>query len=295
MGKTLSAKDLTDAVERLRDAYQHAVQDLLEHLRPAIEDGTFADLGDSHTVDEDGYEKAKDVLLEQLKEHGFAQAHVEGRVQVAPEDGKAEIVFHCDPGQRFKFGPRDSDRPWLTVVGVVGNMRRQGLENEPVSQMFEPLAQNPPRGHVILVRSTAADPLLLAPAVEAAVHEVDRAVPVYGITTIERQLADYLAPRRLQTTFVVAFSAMALLIAAIGIYGLVQYSVTARTRDGLQEAAPTCRRCARCAAPRSARTSGPAPARPAADSTGWGSTASRRAPLQVARSPRSSSTSPACT
>jgi|SRR5438094_4206090 len=51
-----SAKDLTDAVERLRDAYQHAVQDLLEHLRPAIEDGTFADLGDSHTVDEDGYE-----------------------------------------------------------------------------------------------------------------------------------------------------------------------------------------------------------------------------------------------
>jgi putative ABC transport system permease protein len=110
-------------------------------------------------------------------------------------------------------------------------MRRQGPEAEPIAQMFEPLAQNPPRGHVILVRSVAANPLLLAPAVEAAVHEVSKSAPVYGITTAERQLADYLAPRRLQTTLVAAFSAMALLIAAIGIYGLVQYSVTARTRE----------------------------------------------------------------
>jgi translocation and assembly module TamA len=58
--------------------------------------------GDSFT--EDGYEKAKDVLVEQLKEHGFAQAKVQGKVVVAPEAGTADIVYDVDPGQRFQFG-----------------------------------------------------------------------------------------------------------------------------------------------------------------------------------------------
>ena len=67
-----------------------------------------------------------------------------------------------DPvGRRFKLGPRDSDRPWYTVVGVVADMRRQGLEREPVPQMFESLAQNPPaeRGpfHPNLVGRPAGD------------------------------------------------------------------------------------------------------------------------------------------
>jgi hypothetical protein len=75
-------------------------------------------------------------------------------------------------GRRFKFGPPDSDRPWYTVVGVVGDMRRQGLEREPVAQMFESLAQNPPRsvdvvgawwlgqaGSSLLFGVTATDPL----------------------------------------------------------------------------------------------------------------------------------------
>jgi len=72
--------------------------------------GELSDLNDALPIhpgdpfDEDGYEKAKDELLDQLKEHGFAQAHVEGRVEVAPEDGAAHVIFKCDKGQRFKFG-----------------------------------------------------------------------------------------------------------------------------------------------------------------------------------------------
>ncbi|MEO7653052.1 MAG: ABC transporter permease, partial [Bryobacteraceae bacterium] len=65
-----------------------------------------------------------------------------------------------DPvGQRFKLGPEDSSRIWFTVVGVVGDMRRQGLENEPIPQMFEPLAQNPSRRATLLVRTSTNDPL----------------------------------------------------------------------------------------------------------------------------------------
>ena len=70
-----------------------------------------------------------------------------------------------DPvGKRFKLGASDSNNPWFTVVGVVGDMRRQGLENEPVAQMFEPLAQNPSRLATLLVRTSTDDPLKLAQA-----------------------------------------------------------------------------------------------------------------------------------
>ena len=61
-----------------------------------------------------------------------------------------------DPlGRRFKLGPRDSDRPWYTVVGVVGDMRRQAPEREPILQIFEPLAQNPPRGVARSIEGTS--------------------------------------------------------------------------------------------------------------------------------------------
>ena len=84
-----------------------------------------------------------------------------------------------DPvGRRFKFGPRESDRPWLTVVGVVGDMRRQGLETEPIPQMFQPLAQNPSGNEILLVRTSSDDPLTMVGTVQAAVRRVDKNVPL---------------------------------------------------------------------------------------------------------------------
>jgi predicted permease len=137
-----------------------------------------------------------------------------------------------DPiGQRFRLGPGDSDRPWFTVVGVVGDMRRQGLENAPVLQMFEPLAQNPSRLATLLVRTSVGDPLKMAPALQAAIRRVEKHAPLYGITTLENRLGDYLMQRRFQTSLLTGFSAVALLIAAIGIYGLIQYSIATRTHE----------------------------------------------------------------
>ena len=91
-----------------------------------------------------------------------------------------------DPvGQRFKLGPGDSDRQWFTVVGVVGDMRRQGPENEPVPQMFAPLAQDPPRLGTLLVRTSMNDPLKLVETLRAAVRRVEKHVPLYHVTTLE--------------------------------------------------------------------------------------------------------------
>src|SRR6185503_5336043 len=85
-----------------------------------------------------------------------------------------------DPvGRRFKLGARDADRPRYTVVGVVGGMRRQGLEREPVPQMFVSLAQNPPRSVDLFIRTSSDDPLTMAGALRAAVHRVEKRAPIY--------------------------------------------------------------------------------------------------------------------
>jgi putative ABC transport system permease protein len=137
-----------------------------------------------------------------------------------------------DPvGRRFKYGPRDGDQPWYTVVGVVADMRRQGQEREPVPQVFESLAQNPPQSADLLIRTSSDNPLAMAGALRAAIARVEKHAPIYGVAPLEEQLGSYLAQRRFQTSLLAGFSLVALLMAAVGIYGLIQYSVATRTRE----------------------------------------------------------------
>jgi len=137
-----------------------------------------------------------------------------------------------DPvGRRFKLGPRDADGPWYTVVGVVADMRRQGLEREPVPQMFESLAQNPPRSVDLFIRTSTDDSLAMAGALRAAVRRVEKHAPIYGVAPLEEQLGTYVAQRRFQTSLLTGFSVVALLMAAVGIYGLIQYSIATRTQE----------------------------------------------------------------
>jgi hypothetical protein len=90
------------------------------------------------------------------------------------------------------LGARDSDRAWYTVVGVVGDMRRQGLQREPVPRMFESLAQNPPRNVDLFIRSSTEDRLTMAGAVQAAVRRAEKYAPIYGVAPLEEQLGTYL-------------------------------------------------------------------------------------------------------
>ena len=137
-----------------------------------------------------------------------------------------------DPiGRRFKFGPSDSDQAWYTVVGVVANMRVQGQEREPVPQIFESLTQKPPQNADLLIRTSSDDPLALAGALRAAVRHVEKHAPIYGVTTLDERLGSYLAQRRFQTSLLTGFSVVALLMAAVGIYGLIQYSIATRTQE----------------------------------------------------------------
>ena len=138
-----------------------------------------------------------------------------------------------DPvGRRFTVGQRDSDGPSYTVVGVVGDMRRQGMEREALPQIFVSLAQNPPSRNVnLFIRTSSDDPLSMAGALRAAVRRVEKDAPIYGVTPLEQRLGTYLTQRRFQTSLLVGFSVVALLMAAVGIYGLIQYSIATRTQE----------------------------------------------------------------
>jgi predicted permease len=137
-----------------------------------------------------------------------------------------------DPvGRRFKLGPLDAQAPWFTIVGIAPDMRRQGRETEPTPQMFEPLPQNSSRLATLLVRTSNDDPLPIATLVQTGVRELDKYAAVYGPNTLENRLSGFLSQRRFQSSLLVWFAAAALLMAAVGIYGLLQYSITARTRE----------------------------------------------------------------
>jgi putative ABC transport system permease protein len=138
-----------------------------------------------------------------------------------------------DPvGARLKVGAQNADGPWFTVVGVVGDMQRQGPEREPIPQMFQALAQTAAgSGMDVIVRTSIDPPLALAGAVRAAVHAVEPLAPVYGATSLNEMLGGFLAQRRFETWLLGGFALAALLMAAVGLYGILQYSMATRTRE----------------------------------------------------------------
>jgi ABC-type antimicrobial peptide transport system permease subunit len=116
-------------------------------------------------------------------------------------------------------------------VGVVADMRRQGPEREPVPQVFVSLAQNAPRSVDLFIQTSSGDPLAMAASLRAVVHRVEKNAPLYRVAPLEEELGTYFAERRFQTSLLTGFSVVALLMAAVGIYGLIQYSVATRTRE----------------------------------------------------------------
>lgn len=122
------------------------------------------------------------------------------------------------------------ERVWQ-VVGVVGNVKQNGLEvADPVATLYLPLAQMPGPFMTIVMR-TAAQPGDLAPAVAGAVHEIDREQPVLDIVTMDAVLADSISRQRFNMILLGAFAGLALLLASVGLYSVLAYSVRRRVPE----------------------------------------------------------------
>ena len=133
-------------------------------------------------------------------------------------------------GQHVAYGRRDASSPWLTIVGVVADSHRAAPGSRPWLESFLPEAQYPRRSLMVTLR-TKGDPLALAAAVRLEVHRLDPDQPIAWTSTVERLIADRLAPRRFDATLLGFFAAAALLMAAVGLYGVMSYLVTLRTQE----------------------------------------------------------------
>ena len=144
----------------------------------------------------------------------------------------ARAVFpNEDPiGKHIQLGARDDKQAWMTIVGIVGNVRQYGFDQPSSMEVYVPIAQNNQFGYSVVVRTTG-DPRRFEQTVQQAFHSVDSTQPLFQVRTLEDYVAESQSARRYTLELLAFFGIVAMLLAVIGIYSVISYAVSLRTRE----------------------------------------------------------------
>ena len=220
---TVAGDEGRDAGEKLVAEYRAVTPDYLRTMRIPLRAGryfTALDRNEYFTTDGrrvDGYPNRERgerdapgvvIINETLARRSFAGSNPLGR----------RIVIDDGP-------PRERE-----IIGVVGDVKHFSLEDATKPELYLPYAQRPTQNQTLVIRAES-DPTALVAAVRGEVRALDKDLPLYGVKTMEDYLDESVAARRLNMLLVGVFASVALLLAAVGIYGVISHSVTERTRE----------------------------------------------------------------